>query len=290
MTMSFGSRSPRLQIGIMQGRLSPAQGGRIQSFPTDTWRNEFPIAQAAELCCIEWIYEAGTDRLNPLTTDEGSRQVLRASEDSGVGVWSICADYYMERHLIAPSGAPISQNVEHLTWLVGRAASIGARYVVLPFVDDSSLKTPSQIGGLARGLEEPIRAAERMGIELHLETDMEAAVLVPLLERLSSPAIKANYDIGNSASLGHDPREQLPALANWIGSVHVKDRLKHGSTVPLGTGDADFATCFRLILGAGFQGPFILQTARGTDTDQLALARSNRAFVESQIAALTASA
>jgi L-ribulose-5-phosphate 3-epimerase len=278
--------SPGCQIGIMQGRLSPAQNGRIQSFPIDTWRSEFSVAHSADLCCIEWIYETGSDHLNPLATDDGLREIMRVSEDSGVGVWSICADYYMERHLVTAVGEAVPQSINHLTWLIGRAAALGARYIVLPFVDNSSLRTPAQIAGLARSLADPIKVAERMAIELHLETDMEAKTLVPLLERICSPVVKANYDIGNSASLGHDPVEQLPALADWIGSVHVKDRLKHGSTVPLGAGAADFATCFRLIVASGFVGPFILQTARGTDDDQLGLARSNRAFVESQIAAL----
>ena len=39
-------------IGIMQGRLSPAVDGRIQSFPVETWRQEFELARQAG--CAAW--------------------------------------------------------------------------------------------------------------------------------------------------------------------------------------------------------------------------------------------
>ena len=43
------------EIGIMQGRLSLPEDGRIQSFPKRSWRKEFSRAQKAELASIEWI-------------------------------------------------------------------------------------------------------------------------------------------------------------------------------------------------------------------------------------------
>ena len=55
--VSTGASSVRHRIGVMQGRLSPPRGGRIQSFPVDTWREEFGLARQAGLDCIEWIYE-----------------------------------------------------------------------------------------------------------------------------------------------------------------------------------------------------------------------------------------
>ena len=48
-----------------------------------------------------------------------------------------------------------------------------------------------------------------------------------------------NYDIGNSACLGYDPEEEINNYGDRIYNVHIKDRLLHGSTVPLGSGNAD---------------------------------------------------
>ncbi len=274
-------------IGIMQGRLSPPIGGRMQSFPLDTWREEFSLAREAGLDCIEWIYEADTEEVNPLRTDVGVAEIRQLVENSGVAVWSVCADYYMTERLVVPDGTLRGEAVEHLRWLVGCAGLLGARYIVLPFVDESSLQSPQEVKGLLTVLQSVVPAAEQAGVELHLETDLQPADLVAVLESVSHPLIRANYDIGNSASLGHDPVEELTLLKSWLGSVHVKDRVLNGGTVPLGTGAADFPTCFRLIYAAGFRGPFILQAAREEGLSEVELAIRNRRFVEKQLAAVT---
>ena len=274
-------------IGIMQGRLLPPIGGRIQSFPMDTWREEFSLAREAGLDCIEWIYEADTEAVNPLRTDEGVTEIRRRSEESGVAVWSVCADHYMTQRLVALDGAPREDAVEHLIWLVGRASLLGVRYIVLPFVDASSLQSPQEVEGLLAVLRSVMSVAERSGVELHLETDLKPTDLVAVLEWVSHPFVRANYDIGNSAALGHDPVEELTLLGPWLGSVHVKDRALGGGTVTLGTGAADFPTCFRLICAAGFHGPFILQAAREEGLSEVELAIRSRRFVEEQLAAVT---
>jgi len=276
-------------IGIMQGRLSPPVDGRIQSFPVGTWREEFARGREAGLACIEWIYEAGTDVANPLRSDEGLREILALADQSGVAVRSICADYYMAHRLIEPNGTVRSEVVEHLNWLISRAGALGAAYIVLPFVDSSSLKGPEEIEGLVSVLKSVIASIAQAGVELHLETDLQPSQLVSILQCIDHPLVRANYDIGNSASLGHDPVEELTLLGAWLGSVHVKDRILGGKTVPLGTGSADFSACFRLIGSSGFNGSFILQAAREEGLSETELARRNRRFVEAQVLAAASS-
>ena len=135
---------------------------------------------------------------------------------------------------------------------------------------------------MVRVLQAVLPDGEKTGVELHLETDLKPGDLVSVLERIFHPLLRANYDMGNSASLGHNPEEELTLLNPWLGSVHVKDRMLGGGTVPLGTGDTDFSTCFRLIAAAGFQGPFILQAAREETLDEVELAVRNRKFVQLQ--------
>jgi L-ribulose-5-phosphate 3-epimerase len=275
-------------IGIMQGRLSPPVGGRIQSFPVNSWRQEFPWAQEAGLNCIEWVYEFDTEADNPLGTEAGALEIGNLVRESGVAVWSICADFYMKERLVDGDGAPRAHVVEHLQRLRQRAALLGVRYMVLPFVDESSLKSAAELEGLLEVLRSIMPRGQQVGVELHLETDLKPAPLMRLLEKMSHPLVRANYDIGNSASLGHDPGEELTLLGPWLGSVHVKDRLRGGGTVPLGTGAADFATCFRLFVQSNFQGPFILQAAREGGLSEIELAMRNRRFVQTQVASAMA--
>ena len=269
----------------MQGRLLPPTEGRFQAFPAAGWREEFPRARDAGLARIEWIYEVPHEADNPLGSEAGVAELRRLAAETGVAVRSICADYYMGRLLVGADDRPDASVVEHLRWLLGRAALLGVGYMVLPFVDASSLKTDSARAAAAEALAAVLPAAEAAGVELHLETDLAPPVFAALLRRIGHPLVKANYDIGNSASLGYDPEEELTTLAPWLGSVHVKDRVLGGGTVALGTGNADFPTCFRLIRRAGFAGCFILQAARDAALSEVELARRNIAFVRDHLAA-----
>lgn len=267
-------------VGIMQGRLLPPAGGRFQAFPADGWRDEFPRARKAGLYSVEWIYEAPRAADNPLGSDAGLAEMKKLAAEHGVAVRSICADYYMTNRLIGKDARADPEAVRHLEWLIGRAGALGATYVVLPFVDASSLKTEAERETLAEVLGRVLPRAAAAKVELHLETDLPPAPFAALLAKVGHPFLKANYDIGNSASLGYPPAEELAALGPFLGSVHVKDRVLGGGTVPLGSGNADFATCFRKIVDAGFDRWFILQAARGPDHGEVELARQNRLFVE----------
>ena len=44
----------KYNIGFMQGRLSPMQGKKIQSFPWKNWKNEFEIGKGLNFKIMEW--------------------------------------------------------------------------------------------------------------------------------------------------------------------------------------------------------------------------------------------
>jgi len=268
------------RVGIMQGRLVPPEEGRFQSFPAQRWRDEFARARAAGLHCIEWIFDKPFEARNPIAYDACLAEMQALVAETGVAVSSICADYYMDCRLVTPSGRPDRVVQDHLLWLIERASRLGVTYIVLPFVDASSLGTHEQRAALGAALAPALPRALEHHIELHLETDLAPPDLGAVLRRLDHPALKANYDIGNSASLGYDPEEELSVIGARLGSVHVKDRLRGGGTVPLGTGSADLAAAFRMIRRIGFDRWLVLQVAREEAADHVSVARRNRETVE----------
>ncbi|HLG71816.1 MAG TPA: TIM barrel protein [Chloroflexota bacterium] len=265
----------------MQGRLSPPEDGRLQSFPVRTWRQEFALAREAGLSCIEWIYEERTAAFNPLSSTTGFADIQRLAHDSQVQVWSVCADCYMEQPLISQAGILDAARCSHLRWLMGQAAKLGCNYIVLPFVDSARLAQARHREALELLLEGTLAHADSLNLELHLETDLEPDELATILRRFNHPRLRANLDLGNSASLGHDPTLEVEAIMPWLGSVHVKDRLRGGGTVPLGEGDADLSTYFRLLMERRYRGTFILQVARSAAESELEWCRRNRDLVAS---------
>ena len=268
------------RVGIMQGRLVPPSGEEIQAFPAERWREEFPAAHAAGLDSIEWIYDAEKDAMNPLASDGGIAEMRALSSEHGIDVVSLCADYFMAEPLLRGTPDERSMRLTKLDWLLDRCEKSGIQRVVLPFVDNSKLETDSDLDELTALLKKIAPRAADAGLEIHLETSLPPARFAFLLEKTGEPSVKVNYDSGNSASLGFCVEEEFAAYGNAIGSVHIKDRLRHGGTVPLGKGNADFAALRRCLEKVNYNGDIILQVARGPAGDEIAWARRNREFVE----------
>jgi L-ribulose-5-phosphate 3-epimerase len=267
-----------MRIGIMQGRLLPPQGA-FQSFPRSGWDREFGLAARAELEGIEWIFDVGGADENPLATDSGCDRVRELAERHGVGVRSVCADYFMERPFLRCGAGQLAERLETLRWLLGRCRRLGASRIVLPFVDASRMETKQERWQVRDILGEILPDAEKAGVELHLETSLPPAQLRELCDSLEHSRLRVTYDSGNSASLGFRPEEEWAAYGDRVGSVHIKDRRLGGLTVPLGTGDADFAVLFDWMRRCGYDGDLILQASRGEPGDEVALAAANRSFV-----------
>lgn len=274
-----------MTIAIMQGRLVPPSDGRIQCFPRERWRDEFAFAAAAGLAAIEWIYDAHGSDVNPIATDDGLAQVRTLSTQNDVVVRSLCADYFMDMPLLRTSDQEIEARTKALVWLLGRSAMLGVSRVVLPFVDASRIDSDAELDHVVTVLERVLPALDTTGVELHLETSLSPSRFAELLARLPHPKVMVNYDSGNSASLGYDPRDEFAAYGDRVGSVHIKDRVRGGSTVPLGSGDTDFEALFECLDDIDYRADFVLQVARATSGDEVDWARRNREFVVAHQAA-----
>jgi hexulose-6-phosphate isomerase len=264
-------------IGIMQGRLSPPAEGKIQSFPKLSWREEFHRAPRAGISHIEWIYEADEVEKNPLSTSNGVLSIVDVVRESGTQVISVCADYFMDVPYLQASAGAKKELSERLEWLVARTNEIGGRYIDLPFVDASAIKNSDQFPALKEFVSPALTRAAAVGVTIALETSLNPGNFKELLLFVGHPNLMANYDSGNSASLGYDCEEELSTYGAWIRTVHIKDRELGGSTVPLGTGNASFPVLFQKLHGIGYSGPFVLQAAR--EGDEIKTAEKNVAFV-----------
>lgn len=271
------------RIAIMQGRLVAPEAGRFQSFPRAGWRTEFPRAAEAGLDAIEWIYDAFGEDVNPLASDDGILEMRRLSERHGVAVVSVCADYFMDCPFLRVGAAELARTVERLQWLLTRCRLAGITRAVLPFVDQSRIEHDHEVTEVVDILGQVLPEAQRHGVELHLETALSPDGFAALLSRVPHTHLKVNYDSGNSASLGYRSDEEFAAYGRRIGSVHIKDRLSGGGTVPLGQGNADLPAVFDGLHELGYQGDYVLQVARGEPDAEVRLARSNAAFVEDQL-------
>jgi len=252
------------QIGIMQGRLSPRIDGKIQAYPAKTWQKEFEIAQEIGYSAIEWIVEGPLEK-NALMSEPGIESINQLITETGVKVEYVCADIFMQQPFVRVSDTTVEENKKYLNQILLNAKKIGAIGVEIPFVDASSIKSGVEEVELVARLQEGFDLAGEIGMSISLETDLDANSFKELLERIDLDHVKANYDIGNSASLGYDPIVELNAYGDKILNVHVKDRKLKGTTVPLGSGDANIKLVLSKLREIQYSGGITMQAARGED-------------------------
>ena len=94
--MKAPNRQTVERIGFMQGRLSALVDGKIQAFPWNEWREEFPRAKALGLGRMEWTIDQERLRENPLTTESGRSAIGRLSRGNTVQIPSLTGDCFMQ--------------------------------------------------------------------------------------------------------------------------------------------------------------------------------------------------
>ncbi len=268
----------RNKIGVMQGRLVPKYQGRYQAFPIGMWQDEFKVAKECGLDLIEFILDFNDADKNPLLKPGGVDEIVNISRDTGVSVKTICADYFMEAPLHSNDNKVVEESLKVLEKLLEAAKVLKITDIVIPCVDQSSLKTKEAVDEFVKQVAKIIPIIEKENINLSLETDLAPKPFIELLNKLNSKNISVNYDIGNSAALGFDSDKELELYGDRITDIHIKDRALGGGPVILGEGNADFVKFFRKLKEFDYQGPFIMQAYR--DDEGVEIFKSQLNWIE----------
>ena len=178
---------------------------------------------------------------------------------------SLTGDCFMQAPFFKVTGSARENLLRDLRAVLDASSDAGLRFVLIP------LRTT--VRSLRRrkrhrywtvccpcGLN-----SSRSGSRLCLNPTFHLERLASFISQFPADAFGINYDIGNSAALGYRPAEEIAAYGPRIDNVHVKDRVRGGTTVPLGTGSADFPEVFNALHETDYRGDFIPQTARAAD-------------------------
>lgn len=253
------------EIGFMQGRLSPIVDGRIQSFPWSCWQDEFSIGQRHGFRLIEWTLDQERLYENPLMTVDGQAEIRALCSQHEFTVLSLTGDCFMQAPFWKAEGAARDALQADFVAIAEACASVGISMIVVPLVDNGRIENREQEDALVGFLQGQTAFLVAHDLKVVFESDLKPAELARFIDRLDAQIFGINHDIGNSASLGLNPAEEFAAFGHRIVNVHIKDRELGGTTVPLGTGNADFETVFAALASIDYRGNFILQTARAAD-------------------------
>ncbi|PEK39637.1 hypothetical protein CN568_24140 [Bacillus pseudomycoides] len=244
-----------LNFGIIQGRLSQTPPEVLQKFP-DNWKEEFFLAKELGLKYIELLVEREFNPNNPIYSPQGLAEIKSVSEQTGVGVNSVCIDTFIQQDF--------EEGFHKLIELIPSFAAIGVRRLIIPFFESSELNNVS-----IQRYKEPLlncaNIAREFGVEICIESSLKADELISFLDDLKNSNVKVCYDTGNSTFFGHDVAGDVVKLGSRITHVHIKDRTFSGENVLLGDGNAEIRNAISLLWNLNYKGGFTFETTRGAN-------------------------
>jgi L-ribulose-5-phosphate 3-epimerase len=150
----------------MQGRLVPKYKKQYQSHPVGYWDQEFDVAAQLGLDLVEFIVDLDGIEENPLMSASGMARVAEVAASTGVRVSSICADCFMVAPLHSADALVARSSAAYLQRLVDHAPVLGISDIVIPCVDQSSLRSHDDTARFVAALEPLLGDADRNGVNL----------------------------------------------------------------------------------------------------------------------------
>ena len=258
------------RIGIMQGRLSKPINGKIQSFPINSWENEFYLAKNIGFELIEWVLDENV-KDNPILDKRFFSKIKAIKEKTGVEINSICCDYFMKNSLSKNSQSYKEQNLEIFNFLIEESCPLNnIKIIDLPLVGKESLKKKKISDDYKNILLKLEKKIIKNNLMIALETDLNPNELKDFLKNFSKNVVTVNYDMGNSAFWEFEAKQEFLCYGDMISNVHIKDCTPSDYTVQLGDGNVNFNEVFLLLKKNNYKADFILQAARGHDDVEIA--------------------
>jgi|LakMenEpi03Aug12_release.lakeMendotaPanAssembly.Ray.scaffolds.fasta_scaffold487808_2 L-ribulose-5-phosphate 3-epimerase len=251
-----------VELGVMQGRLSPPYKNLIQHYPLKNWKNEFKIAKQIRLKHIEWIFEYSNFKKNIIFNNKKIIELKKIIKKYGVKINVLIMDYFIISKFFNEKNKIIKQNLKIFKKIVKNCHSVGIRIIEIPLVDNASILKMKCKKEVIKNLKKIIMIAEMYKIKISIESDLPPGEFKNFIEVFLPKKIYINYDIGNSASLGYDHQDEIRLLGKYFINVHIKDRILFGKTVELGHGNSNFLSIFQSLKKIKYNGLYTIQGAR----------------------------
>ena len=239
-----------MNLGIVQGRLSPPVDNKIQEFP-ERWKEEFVLLRHFGLNHIEWIFTKKTFPQN-LQLD------LR---NYSFEINSICCDHLIDKRITDSEFLS-----KYLRPICEFALYNNIKSITIPLLEESKIS----IAEFSQFTDKMLHYGE-IYPELFFCFEMDAPYQLAVELAKKSNNFLLTFDTGNITAWGYEPSAYLFAIKKYLANVHLKDFgdyggiALNGSSVRPGEGKTDFDLIFKTLAAINYTGTFTLQTARWKD-------------------------
>ena len=246
--------------------------------------DEFSLIEQLGFNGIEWIYDKKSEYSNPILNSNEYSKIQSLSKKYNVSLENIVFDWFITHPLLKKDDISLSTKIQKIIDLLDYSEKIGFQRVIFPLLEGNSIHDSNEMGLFLKIFSDDILSTLNLKkLEIHFETSMSPNDEFNFINKLDNPQTKICFDMGNSASLGFDCTKVLNKIYPFLGSVHIKDRLINGGTVPLGEGSVDFLTIFSILNKINFLGPISFQAYRDKNSNNIELLQSYLMFINNII-------
>ena len=264
---------------LVQGRALPQSDESLQSFPFN-WSDEFPLIQQLGFDGIEWIYDKKSEFTNPILDSEESQKIKSISKKFNVSLENIVFDWFITNSLFRKDEISLKNKIKKLVDLIEKSQNIGFKQIIFPLLEENAINNSNDMDIFLKIFSDDILSVLNLNkIEIHFETSLPPISELEFISKLDHNQTKICFDMGNSASMGYDPADVLNRIAPYLGTVHIKDRLLDGDSVPLGEGAVDFSKVFSILNEINFSGYFSFQAYRDKNSNNTELLSLYQKFI-----------
>lgn len=268
------------KIGFMQGRLVASEKkNKIQYFPEKNWKLEIFKARKNNIKLMEWTINIENIKHNPLIIENIFNSEINFLKKSKIQIESVTCDFFMQKPFFKKKYFKDKKKItKYLNILIKHSEILGIKYIVIPLVDNSSIKSKNEEKIVINYFSKIQSRLKKLNILF--ESDYKPIRLHNFIKKFDKEFFGINYDTGNSAALGYDIEEEYRYF-KYVKNIHIKDRRLKSSSVRLGDGDVNFKAFFKYLKKSKYKGNLILQTARVKSNQHLNEIKKNIKFVQS---------
>lgn len=242
-----------LKIGIMQGRLVDREiKSKLQSFPSKNWFKEIKLASKFKIKFIEWTLDYNKFLNNPLI--KNPKKISEILKKNNVLVKTVTCDFFMQK----PPFKKKNKTTDYLIKLISVSKIVGIELIVIPLVDNSSIKNNFNEKEIVNYFKEIKKKVSLDNIKIIFELDLEPKKVKKFISKFDS-SFGINYDLGNSAFYGYHLNDEKIYFSRVL-NIHLKDRNYLGHSVSFGKGLVDFDSFFKYLKKIKYNYLFILQS------------------------------
>lgn len=271
------------ELSITQGRHLKIINKRIQIFPEKIWKNELKLFKLTKLNFIEWVISKDNYLKNPMCKKKGYKIINKYLKKNKIKCRSVDLDFIVNDNPLKFSNNRMKAFLEGIKIVSSNALKIGVKYLIFPFLENSSPNGTLKQKKLISILNE-VRKKTPHKIHILIETDLKPEKLLSIIKKMKN-RIFINYDTGNSAAKNFDFNQEKKYF-RYVKNIHLKDRIKYGSTIRFGHGNANFKKIFTFLMKNKYKYDFNLQPARARFNEDIKEIRLNIDYIDNLLTKL----